>query len=171
MSVDWCVQALHRDHDRAAFRCGEPALDEYLSKYARQNHESGVSRTFIAVRTAEPAVILGYYSLAAGAIPRADLPTPEVRRLRFPNFPLPVARLARLAVDRSQQGKGIGAGLLYDALSRCLHVAENLGIAALVIDAKDEKAKAFYSRYEFVALPDQPLTLWLPLPALRKLLA
>lgn len=74
-------------------------------------------------------------------------------------------------MDRSQQGNGIGAGLLYDALARCLHVAEDLGIAALIIDAKDEKAKAFYSRYEFVALPDQPLTLWLPLPALRKLLA
>jgi len=171
MPIDWRVQALHRDHDRAAFGCGEPALDQYLSQYARQNHESGVARTFVAVRATEPALILGYYSLAAGSIPRADLPALDIRRLRFPNFPLPIARLARLAVDRSQQGNGIGAGLLYDALARCLHVAEDLGIAALIIDAKDEKAKAFYSRYEFVALPDQPLTLWLPLPALRKLLA
>src|SRR5436305_1601665 len=111
MLVDWRVQALHRDHDRAAFGCGEPALDEYLSKYARQNHESGVARTFIAVRASEPAVILGYYSLAAGAIPRAELPSQEVQRFRFPRFPLPVARLARLAVDRSQQGKGIGGSV------------------------------------------------------------
>ena len=73
-------------------------------------------------------------------------------------------------MDRTQQGNGIGAGLLFDALSRCLRVAEDVGIAAVMIDAKHEKAKAFYSRYEFDALPDQPLSLWLPLPALRKLL-
>jgi GNAT superfamily N-acetyltransferase len=171
MPVDWRIEPLRRDHDRAGFGCGEAALDDYLARFARQNHESGVSRTFVAVRAAEPTVILGYYSLAAGSILRADLPAQEVRRLRFPNFPLPIARLARFAVDSSQQRKGIGGGLLYDAMLRCLHVAEDLGIAALVIDAKDEKAKAFYTRYEFEALPDQPLILWLPLPALRKLLA
>jgi GNAT superfamily N-acetyltransferase len=169
MLVDWRIQPLRRDHDRAGFGCGEPALDEYLVRFARQNHESGVARTFVAVRDAEPARIQGYYSLAVGAILRADLPS-TAQRFRFPNFPLPVARLARLAVDSSQQGKGIGAGLLFDALSRCLHVAEEVGIVAVVVDAKHERAKAFYSRYEFDALPDQPLTLWLPLPALRKLL-
>ncbi len=168
MPVDWCVQALRRDHDRAQFGCGEPTLDEYLSNFARQNHESGVARTFVAVREAEPSRILGYYSLAVGSIGRANLPQAAARR--FPNFPLPVARLARLAVDRTQQGEGIGAGLLFDALARCLRVAEDVGIAAVIIDAKHEKAKAFYSHYEFDALPDQPLSLWLPLPALRKLL-
>jgi GNAT superfamily N-acetyltransferase len=168
MSVDWCIQALRRDHDRARFGCGEPALDEYLSNFARQNHESGVARTFVAVREADPTRILGYYSLAVGSIDRADLPQAAARR--FPNFPLPVARLARLAVDRSQQGKGLGAGLLFDALSRCLRVAEDVGIAMVTLDAKHEKAKAFYSYYEFDALPDQPFSLWLPLPALRKLL-
>lgn len=168
MSADWCIQALRRDHDRAHFGCGEPALDEYLSNFARQNHESGVARTFVAVREAELSRILGYYSLALGSIDRADLPQAAARR--FPNFPLPVARLARLAVDRTQQGNGIGAGLLFDALSRCLRVAEDVGIAAVMIDAKHEKAKAFYSHYEFDALPDQPLSLWLPLPALRRLL-
>ncbi|HSS77948.1 MAG TPA: GNAT family N-acetyltransferase [Thermoanaerobaculia bacterium] len=167
MSVDWRIQALLRQHSRAEFSCGEPALDDYLSNFARQNHESGVARTFVAVHEAGPTQILGYYSLAAGSIHRADLPQSAARR--FPNFPLPVARLARLAVDRTQQGKGIGAGLLFDAMARCLHAADHVGIAAVIIDAKDEKAKAFYSRYEFNALPDQPLTLWLPLPALRKL--
>jgi len=168
MSVDWRIQALRRDHGRAEFGCGEPALDEYLANFARQNHDSGVARTFVAVHEAEPARILGYYSLAVGSIDRTELPQSAARR--FPNFPLPVARLVRLAVDRSQQGKGLGAGLLFDALSRCLHVAEDVGIAVVIIDAKHEKAKAFYSHYEFDALPDQPLTLWLPLPALRKLL-
>jgi GNAT superfamily N-acetyltransferase len=167
MPVDWRVEPLQRDHDRSRFDCGEPALDEYLSRFARQNQESGVARTFVAVLDAEPARILGYYSLAVGAIDKANLPPAAARR--FPNFPLPIARLARLAVDRSQQGKGLGEDLLLDALSRCLRVAEDVGIAAVLIDAKHERAKAFYARYEFDGLPDHPLTLWLSLSALRKL--
>lgn len=169
MPADWRVEALRRDHDRTGFDCGEPALNEYLARFARQNQESGVARTFVAVRDAEPARVLGYYSLAVGAIDKANLPPPAARR--FPNFPLPIARLARLAVDRSQQGKGFGEDLLLDALSRCLRVAEDVGIAAVLIDAKHERAKAFYARYEFDALPDHPLTLWLPLSSVRKLFA
>ena len=167
MPADWRIEPLQRDHDRTRFDCGEPALDEYLARFARQNQESGVARTFVAVRDGEPFRVVGYYSLAVGAIDKANLPPPAARR--FPNFPLPVARLARLAVDRGEQGKGLGEDLLLDALSRCLRVAEDVGIAAVLIDAKHERAKAFYARYEFDALPDHPLTLWLPLPALRKL--
>ena len=167
MPVDWRVEPLQRDHDRTQFGCGEPDLDEYLARFARQNQESGVARTFVAVRDAEPARVLGYYSLAVGAIDKANLPPSATRR--FPNFPLPIARLARLAVDRSQQGKGLGEDLLLDALARCLRVAEDVGIVAVLIDAKHERAKAFYTRYEFESLPGHPLTLWMPLPALRKL--
>lgn len=126
-----------------------------------------MARTFVAVREAEPTRVLGYYSLTVGAIDKANLPPQATRR--FPNLPLPIARLARLAVDGSQQGKGLGEDLLLDALARCLRVAEEVGIVAVLIDAKHERAKAFYSRYEFDALPDRPLTLWLPLPAVRKL--
>jgi GNAT superfamily N-acetyltransferase len=167
MPVEWRIEPLQRDHDRTRFSCGEPALDEYLARFARQNQESGVARTFVAVQDVEPTRVLGYYSLAVGAIDKANLPPSAAKR--FPNFPLPIARLVRLAVDRSQQGKGLGEDLLLDALSRCLRVAEDVGIAAVLIDAKHERAKSFYSHYEFDALPDQPLTLWLPLPALRKL--
>lgn len=169
MPADWRIEPLQREHDRARFHCGEAALDEYLARFARQNQESGVSRTFVAVCAPEPARILGYYSLTVGAIDKANLPPAAARR--FPNFPLPIARLARLAVDRSRQGQGLGEDLLLDALSRCLRVAEDVGIAAVLIDAKHERAKAFYARYEFDALPDHPLILWLPLAALRKLFA
>jgi GNAT superfamily N-acetyltransferase len=169
MPADWRVEALRRDHDRTRFQCGEPTLDEYLARFARQNQESGVARTFVAVQDGEPVRVVGYYSLAVGAIDKANLPLAAARRL--PNFPLPVARLARLAVDRTQQGKGLGEDLLLDALSRCLRVAEDVGIAAVLIDAKHERAKAFYARFEFEALPDHPLTLWLPLAVLRKLFA
>jgi len=165
MPADWRIESLRRDHGRSEFACDEPALDDYLSRFARQNHESGVARTFVAVSEAEPARVLGYYSLAVGSIDRADLPSTA---RRFPNFPLPIARLVRLAVDRRQQGKGLGESLLLDALSRCLRVADEVGIVGVVIDAKHEKAKAFYSRYEFDALPDQSLTLWLTLKALRE---
>jgi|SRR3954468_4998015 len=165
MPADWRIELLRRDHGRSEFGCGEPALDEYLSRFARQNHESGVARTHVAVHEAAPDRVLGYYSLSVGSIDRADLP-PMARR--FPNFPLPIVRLVRLAVDRRQQGKGLGEGLLIDALARCLIIADEAGIIGVVIDAKHEKAKAFYSRYEFDALPDQPLTLWLTLKALRE---
>jgi GNAT superfamily N-acetyltransferase len=167
MTSDWRIEPLKRDHDRERFDCGEPALDEYLSRFARQNQESGVSRTFVAVRDPEPVRVLGYYSLAVGAIDKTNLPATAVRR--FPSFPLPIVRLARLAVDRSQQGKGLGEDLLLDALSRCLRVAEDVGVIAVLIDAKHERARAFYARYEFDSLPDQPLTLWMPLSTLRRL--
>jgi GNAT superfamily N-acetyltransferase len=168
MPVDWRIEPLRRDHNRAEFGCGEPALDEYLAFHARQNQEFGVARTFVAANDTEPTRILGYYSLAAGAIEKVHLPRLAVRR--FPNYPVPIARLAKLAVDSGQQRRGLGEDLLLDALARCVGVADNLGIAAVIIDAKHERAKAFYLRYEFTALPDQPLTLWLLLPALRKLL-
>jgi GNAT superfamily N-acetyltransferase len=167
MESDWRIAALEREHDRASFDCGEPALDEYLARYARQNQEAGVARTFVAVSDAEPSRVLGYYSLAVGALDRANLPPVAARRL--PNFPLPVARLARLAVARRAQGKGLGEDLLLDALARCLRVADEVGIAAVLIDAKHDRARAFYARYEFESLPDRPLTLWLPLAAVRKL--
>lgn len=104
MPVDWRVEPLQRDHDRSRFDCGEPELDDYLARFARQNHESGVTRTFVAVRAAEPTRILGYYSLAVDSIDKKNL-SPQIAR-RFPNFPLPIARLARLAVDRELQGEG-----------------------------------------------------------------
>lgn len=169
MKADWRVEPLRRDHDRVRFCCGEPALDEFLTRFARQNQESGVARTFVAVTDEEPARILGYYSLAAGSIDKTNLP-PLIAR-RFPNFPLPIARLARLAVDQSQQGKGLGDDLLLDALARCVQAADVVGIAAVFIDAKHERAKAFYRRYaDFKELADHPLTLWILLPTLRDLL-
>lgn len=163
----WRIELLQRHHDRAAFDCGEAALNDYLARFARQNQELGVGRTFVAVPPENPAQVLGYYSLTVGALERSHLPPAEARR--FPRFPLPITRLARLGVDRTRQGQGLGEDLLYDALARSLRIADEVGIVAVLIDAKHEKAKAFYSRLEFEALPDYPLTLWLPLQALRRL--
>jgi len=87
----------------------------------------------------------------------------------LPNFPLPIARLARLAVDHRVQGQRLGETLLMDALYRCYRLSEQIGMIGVVVDAKHERAKRFYQRYEFEEFPDHPLTLWLPVQAIKEL--
>ena len=101
------------------------------------------------------------------AISKAQLP--ERHLTRFPNFPLPVARLARLAVDARFQGQGLGECPLADALYRCHSLAGEIGLVGVIVDAKHEKARAYYQRFEFESLPDSPLTLWLPTTAIARL--
>jgi GNAT superfamily N-acetyltransferase len=158
------VEALNQDHNRRRFSCGDPHLDDYLQRFARQHAVSNVSRTYVAN---QGDVILGYYSLAMSAISKAQLP--ERYLTRFPNFPLPVARLARLAVDTRFQSQGLGELLLADALYRCHRLAGEIGMVGVIVDAKHEKAKAYYQRFEFESLPESPLTLWLPTPAIAEL--
>lgn len=167
MADSWRIEPLGKSHERSLFACGARTLDEYLARFARQNHESGIAKTFVAVGRDSPRRVLGYYSVSAGAIERENLPARAAQR--FPSFPIPMARLARLAVDEEYQGRGVGEDLLMDALSRVLRAARDIGIVAMLIDAKDEKAKRFYAHYEFESLPDQPLTLWLPMAAIAKL--
>lgn len=151
------IEPLTSAHDRRNFSCGVEALDTYLRRFARQHAEANVSRTYVA---AEGAAIHGFYSLAMSAIRKDNLPAKHLSR--FPNFPLPVARLARLAVDMRYQRQGLGELLLADTLQRCLRLSEEIGMIGVVVDAKDEKARGWYERYEFERLPESPLTLWLP---------
>jgi len=169
MPAEWRIVPLDRKHDRSAFDCGEPALNDYLACYARQNQGSGIARTFVAVEDEVPDRILGYYSLTVGGMDKANL-SPEAAK-RFPNYPLPVARLVRLAVDLGARAQGLGEHLLMDALHRCLRVAREVGVVAVLVDAKDDKAKRFYARYEFESMPDQPLLLWLRMRAVSRLFA
>jgi GNAT superfamily N-acetyltransferase len=166
-SAEWLIEPLGREHERSAFDCSEPALNEYLLRYAHQNQKSGIARTFVAVAEIQPRRVIGYYALTVAGIDKANLPAAAAKR--FSNYPLPVVRLARLAVDRSTQGQGLGEDLLMDALQRSLRIANEVGIVAVLIDAKHERAKRFYARYEFGALPDQPLVLWLPMATVRRL--
>lgn len=168
MPAEWRIEPLAARHNRSEFDCSEPALNDYLARFARQNHDSGVARTFVAFGDS-PARLAGYYSLTVGAIEKTNLPPAAARR--FPAFPLPIARLARLAVDRSAQGRGLGEHLMMDALSRCAEVSRQVGLIAVLIDAKHEQAARFYRRYEFESLPDHPLTLWLPMAAVVRLFA
>lgn len=166
-SQDWRIEPLSASHNRKVFDCGEPSLSEYLRQYACQHATSNVSRTFVAVTESDPGRILGYYTLSMGSLTRANLPTALQKKL--PNFPIPVARLGRLAVDVSAQGKGMGEDLLMHALRRCIALSNEIGMLAVVVDAKHEKAKQFYLRYGFEELPDQPLLLFIAASTLQEL--
>ena len=158
------IEPLASHHDRRTFSCGVEALDLYLRRFARQHSDANISRTYVAVNG---STVRGFYSLAMSGIRRNNLP--EKYQTRFPNFPLPVARLARLAVDLNHQRHGLGELLLSDALQRCLQISASIGMLGVIVDAKDEKARTWYERYEFERLPDTPLTLWLPTKAMSRL--
>ncbi|MFO0799465.1 MAG: GNAT family N-acetyltransferase [Gemmataceae bacterium] len=160
----WNVVPLERDHDRAAFSCGQPSLDRFLKESARQNQEKGVSRTFVLLRDEEPRVY-GYHTLSAGEVHKDDLPPKLAKKL--PKYPVPVAVLGRLAVDVSVQRQEHGRRLLTDALRRILSAADVVGIFAVVVDAIDDRAAAFYARFGFEPIPDAPSRLLLPLGVIR----
>ena len=160
-SVAWVERALARHHDRAGFDCGTPALNEYLQRDARQNHESGGAKTFVAVRAATSNTVLGYYTISPGAIAFANAPARVTKRLG--RYEVPVFRLGRLAVAADMQGQGLGGDLLLAAGARALAVAGEVGGVALAIDAKDERAAAWYERFGALRLLDDRLKLVLPL--------
>ena len=148
-------------HDRTAFDCGEPALDEFLRTKAAQHQARRISRSFVLTDSATPRRVLGYYSLANGQIARAQLSEKEAAAL--PKHPIPAVMLARLAVDRSMQGQHLGQWLLMDAVKRCALVGQQSGVYALLVDAKNEDAKRFYERFGFSAIAGQPMSLYLAL--------
>ena len=166
--VAWIEQPLTRRHDRAGFDCGVSALDEYLLRYARQNHESGGAKTFVATPSSTSRTILGYYTISPGAIAFAEVPADVTKRLG--RYEVPVFRLGRLAVAVSMQGKGLGGELLLAAGARALAVAQEVGGVALAIDAKDNRAAAWYERFGALRLLDDPLKLVLPLDTIAAVL-
>jgi len=159
--LDWREEPIGRYHDRKSFDCGFPALNEYLDRYARQNHESGGAKTFIAVSPNAPTRVLGFYSISPGSIAFASVPARLTKKLG--RYDVPVFRLGRLAIDRSVQGRGLGGHLLLAAGERALAVAAEVGGIALAIDAKDERAARWYERFGALALLDDPQKLILPL--------
>jgi GNAT superfamily N-acetyltransferase len=163
---DWSEEPIGRHHDRKNFDCGSPALNEYLSRYARQNHESGGAKTFVAVAPDAPTRVLGFYSISPGAIAFVHVPASLTKKLG--RYDVPVFRLGRLAIDRSVQGRGFGGNLLLAAGERALAVAAEVGGVALAIDAKDERAANWYERFGALALLDDPLKLILPLAVIAE---
>lgn len=165
----WREEAIGRNHDRNGFDCGSPELNLYLSRYARQNHESGGAKTFVAASVTEPTRILGYYAISPGAIDYAHVPTSVTRRLG--RYDVPVFRLGRLAVSLDTQGQRLGSALLFAAGRRALAVAAEVGGVALAIDAKDERAAEWYQRFGALRLLDSRLRLVLPLATIAEVIA
>jgi len=144
----WRIEHLQKRHDRTGFYCGVDELDEYLRRFAGQNEKGGISQHFAAVPEAGAARVLGYYALSAGAVAFDRLPVGMKKRL--PRYPIPVAHLDRLAVDRSMQGRGLGQDLLIDAFNRTMRAADQIGIHAIEVVAINDSARRFYRQY----LPD-----------------
>ena len=139
---------LTKDHDRNSFDCGVPVLDDYLKKYALQNQKKHAARTYVATRGNR---VVGYYSLAYGSVSLEEVP--QNVKSGLPRHPIPVILLARLAVDSTEKGQGLGAGLLKDALLRTVQAAEIAGLRAMVVHAKDDSAKRFYEKFGFEPSP------------------
>jgi GNAT superfamily N-acetyltransferase len=159
-AIAWQEAPLTRHHDRAAFDCDDTDLNLYLQRYARQNHESGGAKCFVAVPTDAPGRILGFYTLSPASLEYSRAPALVKKGLaRY----VPVFRLGRLAVDKNVQGRGLGGALLLRAADRCIRVATEVGGVAVLIDAKNDQVAQWYAGYGAVALLDAPLSLVLPL--------
>lgn len=152
-------------HDVTDFSCGNELLDRWLARYAGQNQRRDAARTFVAFTTDRR--VCGYYTPLAGQLDHREA-TPETSGGLSRRFPIPVAILARLAVDARQQGRGIGAALLDDALKRVVVASEQVAVRAVVVHAVDENASRFYERFGFQALGAAPRTLMVTLAALRQ---
>jgi len=151
-------------HQLAEFVSGEAVLDEWLKQRGLKNQALGAARTFVICKTGTKQVA-GFYSLATGSVNHTQA-TGNLRR-NMPD-PIPVIILARLAVDVSLRGNGLGADLLHDAVLRCYRVAENIGVRAIMVHALTEEAKAFYIHHGFKASQTQERTLFLRLPQWRQ---
>jgi GNAT superfamily N-acetyltransferase len=150
-----------RLHDRSAFQCDEPALDEYLRKYAVQQSANCLCSVFVLIDDASPSKILGFYTLSAAQLGTDQLSDAEKKKL--PRYPIPCFRMGRLARSIEHRGGGIGAVLMGLAVDRCLKARVHVGAYALLVDAKSEKASAFYQHYGFKVCGDSPMSLYLPL--------
>ena len=157
------IQPLRGNHDRSRFDSGSGELDRWLRQTAQQHQRRGISKTFVAVADDEPSRILGFYALTACEVVSQNLPDDLARKLPRK---VPGIRLGRLAVDRSVQSQRLGELLLMDAIDRARRVLEHVGVHALFVDAKDERAASFYRKYGFRPLPEQPLELVLVLAGL-----
>ena len=156
------IEKLQRTHAIEEFTCGQPELDRFLIRHALQAQQANSSQTYLGLRD---QTIIGYYTIVAGEVRHTDAPERVVKGM--PRHPIPLLLLARLAVHREWQGRGIGAGLLLDALGRTLQVADVIGVRALAVHAKDSSAAAFYRHFGFVPSPTDNRHLYMLIKDIR----
>lgn len=164
-ALDWHEEPISKKHDRASFDCGDSELNEFLRRHARQSHDKGAAKTFLAISNSDTRTILGFYSLCPASLGYCR--TPEAIRKGLARHDVPVFRLGRLAVSRLVQGQGLGGQLILAAGRRCLLAATEVGGVAVLIDAKDERSAKWYESYGAVPLLDSPRSLLLPLATIQ----
>lgn len=164
------IEKLQRGHAVDSFDCGREALNRFLVRHAIQNQQAGASQTYVALAGVALAgeEVAGYYTLVVGQIEYDD--APERLKKGLAHHPVPIMLLARLAIVTAWQGKGLGSGLLKDAMYRTLQAAEIAGIRAFAVHAKDDEAKTFYEHFDFLASPSDPYHLFRLLKDIRSLL-
>lgn len=160
------VERLAADHDRSTFACGSQPLDRYLHEQASQDERRSVAACYVAAD--EHSKIAGYYTLAASSVDLTALPAGL--RKKLPRYPtVPAVLMGRLAVSKDHQGIGLGAALLADAIDRWMRM--DVAAYALLVDAKDDVAAAFYAKHGFLAFEDSPRRLFLPVATAKTLQA
>jgi predicted GNAT family N-acyltransferase len=165
-TVQYRIEALGEHHNRTDFSCGVDALDRYLQKQASQDASKHAAAVFVA--TPDGTTIAGFYTLSAHVIRLADLPENVAKKLpRYPN--VPATLLGRLAVSTRFRGRNLGQLLLLDAFKRVVASSRDVASAAVVVDAKEDQARQFYLRHDFIPLPSQPNRLFYPVRTIEKL--
>ena len=157
----WHEEPIAKAHDRKTFDCGDADLNTFLLRFARQGHEQNAAKTFCAIAADTPNRILGFYSIAPASVAHGVVPeamTKGLARHQVPGF-----LLARLAVDRTVAGRGLGGQILLSAALRCLRVTQEVGGVLMIIEAKNERVARWYGRFGAEPLADRPLTLVAPL--------
>lgn len=157
------IEKLRSDHRVSEFDCGFEELNRFLIRFALTNQQAGSAQTYVAVCG---ETVVGYYALSVGEVAYDGAPN----RLRkgLARHPIPIMLLGRLAIHLAWRGKGLGAGLLKDAMRRTLQAADIAGIRAFVVHAKDEISRDFYAHFGFIASPTDPLHLYLLLKEIRR---
>ena len=164
MSAARRIEKLRRDHGVEDFDCGREELNRFLQRYALQNQQAGASQTYVGLAG---DVVIGFHTLAVGEVKYEGAPARLTKGLA--RHPVPIMLLARLAVDRRWQGQGVGESLLKDAMLRTLQAADIAGIRAFAVHAKDERAKRYYERFDFIPSPTDPMHLFVLLKDVRKI--
>jgi len=160
------IERLKRQHDRASFSSGVPALDDYLKKRANQDAQRYIAVSYVLSKN--QTTIIGFYTLSSTSIDLGELPEDIAKKL--PRYPLiPATLIGRLAVDYRYRGHRYGEYLLLDALYKTFNQANKIDAAAVVVEAKDDKARSFYKKYDFKIFPDQPNRLFIPMTIVKKL--
>lgn len=157
------IQLLGAEHRREGFDCGDAALNDFLLRQAGQQQRRGFGKTYVALAD-DGVSIIGFVTVSAGQVATSALSS----QAKLPRYPAPVLRIGRLAVDARHQGKGVGQDLLAFALRLAVEFSQRVGLYAVVVDAKHDKAKAFYVKLGFIVCVDNPLCLYLPVATLER---